>query len=47
MFRRHSYTIIRERSNLCLLKLPLLKQSIKVHRFVVNTVVVWLHIFGL
>ena len=38
MFRCYSYTIIRERINLCLLKLP----SIKIHRFVVNTVVVWL-----
>ena len=28
----------------CLLKLQLLKQSIKIHRCVVNTVVVWLHI---
>jgi hypothetical protein len=26
----------------CLLKLQLLKQSIKIHRCVVNTVVVWL-----
>ena len=39
-------TIIRERINLCLLKLRLLKQSIKIHRCVVNTVVVWLHILG-
>jgi len=29
MFRCYSYTIIRERINLCLLKLQLLKQSIK------------------
>jgi len=43
MFRCYSYTIIRERINLCLLKLQLLKQSIKIHRCVVNTVVVWLH----
>jgi hypothetical protein len=28
----------------CFLKLWLLKQSIKIHRCVVNTVVVWLHI---
>jgi len=46
MFRCYSYTIIRERINLCLLKLQLLKQSIKLHRCVVNTVVVWLHILG-
>ena len=46
MFRRYSYTIIRERINLCLLKLQLLKQSIKTHRFVVNTMVVWPHILG-
>jgi hypothetical protein len=46
MFRRYSHTIIRERMNLCLLKLQLLKQSIKIHRRVVNTVVVWLHILG-
>jgi len=38
MFRCYSYTIIRERINLCLLKLQLLKQSIKMHRCVVNTV---------
>ena len=42
MFRCYSYTIIRERINLCLLKLQLLKQSITIHRCVVNTVVVWL-----
>ena len=41
MFRR-SYTIIRERINSCLLKLQLLKWSIKIHRCLVNTVVVWL-----
>jgi len=46
MFRCYSYTIIRERINLCLLKLQLLKQSIKIRRCVVNTVVVWLHILG-
>jgi len=46
MFRCYSYTIIRERINLCLLKLQLLKKSIKIHRCVVNTVVVWLHILG-
>jgi len=43
MFRCYSYTIIRERINLCLLKLQLLKQSIKIHRCVVNTVVVCLY----
>ena len=42
MFRCYGYTIIRERINLCLLNL----QSIKIHRCVVNTVVVWLHILG-
>jgi len=42
----YSYTILREGINLCLLKLRLLKQSIKIHRCVVNTVVVWLHILG-
>jgi len=31
-----SHTIIKERINLCLLKLQLLKQSIKIHRSVVN-----------
>ena len=47
MFRCNYYTIIiRERINSCLLKLQLLKQSIKIHRCVVNTVVVWLHILG-
>ena len=46
MFRCYSYTIIRERINSCLLKLLLLKQSIKIHRCVVNTVVFWLRIFG-
>ena len=44
MFRCYSYTIITERINLCLLKLRLLKQSITIHRCVVNTVLVWLHI---
>ena len=47
MFRCYSYTIIRERINLCLLKLQLLKYSIKIHRCVVNMVVVWLHILGI
>jgi len=47
MFPCYSYTIIRERINLCILKLQLLKQSIKTHQCVVNTVVVWLHILGL
>jgi len=42
MFRCYSYTIIREPINLCLLKLQLLKQSIKIHRCVVYMVVVWL-----
>jgi len=46
MFRCYSYTIIKGRINLCLLKLQLLKQSIKNHRCVVNTVVVWLHMLG-
>ena len=46
MFRCYSYTIIRERINLCLLKLLFLKQSIKIHRCVVNMVVVWLRILG-
>ena len=47
MFRCYSYTIIRVRINLCLPKLQLLKQSIKIHRCVVNmVVVVWLHILG-
>ena len=46
MFRCYSYTIIRERISLCLLKLQLLKQSIKIRRCVVNTVVVWLQILG-
>ena len=32
MFRCYSYTIIREHINSCLLKLQLLKQSIKIHR---------------
>jgi len=39
MFRCYIYTIIRERINLCLLKLQLLKWSIKIHRYVVNMVV--------
>ena len=47
MFRCYSYTIIRESINLCVLKLQLLKQSIKIHRCVVNTMVmVWLCILG-
>ena len=46
MFRCYSYTIIRERINLSLLKLQLLKYSIKLHRCVVNKVVVWLHMLG-
>jgi hypothetical protein len=41
---RCSHTIIRESINSCLLKLQLLKWPIKIHRFVVNTVVMWLHI---
>jgi hypothetical protein len=43
---RCSHTTIRERINSCLLKLRLLKQSIKIYGCVVNTVVVWLHILG-
>jgi len=43
MFRRYSHAIIRECINLCLIKLHLLKWSIKIHRCVVNTVVVWLY----
>jgi len=46
MFRCYSYTIIRERVNLCLLKLQLLKYSIEIHRCVVSMVLVWLHILG-
>ena len=46
MFRCYIYTIIRECINLRLLKLQLLNYSIKIHRYVVNTVVVWLHILG-
>ena len=46
MFRCYSYTIIRERINLCLLKLRLLKQSIKIYWCVVNMVVVWLRVLG-
>ena len=46
MFRSYSYTTIREHINSCLLKLQLLKQSIKIYRCVVNTVMVWLHILG-
>jgi len=46
MFQCYSYTIIRELITLCLLKLQFLKQSIKIYRCVVNTVVVWLHVLG-
>jgi len=46
MFRCYIYTIVREQINLCLLKLQLFKQSIKIYRCVVNTVVVRLHILG-
>ena len=46
MFRCSYTVIIREPMNSRLLKLQLLKQSIKIHRCVVNTVVVWLHILG-
>jgi len=46
MFRCYSYTIIRECINLCLLKLQLLKQSIKSQWCVDNTVVVWLCLLG-
>jgi len=46
MFRCYSNTIIKKRINLCLLKLQLLKQTIKIHRCVVNMVLVWLHKFG-
>jgi len=42
----YSYTTNREHINLCLLKIQLLKQSIKIRRCVVNTVVVRLHILG-
>jgi hypothetical protein len=43
---RCSYTVIRGRINSCFLKLQLLKESIKIHRCVVNTVVMWLHLLG-
>jgi len=46
MFRCYSYTIIRERINSYLVKLHLLKESIKILRCVVNKVVVCLHILG-
>ena len=46
MFRCYSHTIIRERIISCLLNLQLLKQSTKIRRCVVNTVVVWLYILG-
>jgi len=36
MFQCYGYTIIRERINLCLLKLQSLKQSIKIHQYVVQ-----------
>jgi len=39
---RCSHSIIRECINSCLLKLQLLKKSIKIHWCVVNMVVVWL-----
>ena len=45
MIRCYSYTITRERIKLCLLKIRLSKKSIKIHRCVVNTVVVWLHTY--
>ena len=38
MFRCYSYATIRKGINLCLLKLQLLKQSIKIHQCVVNAV---------
>jgi len=38
MFRCYSYTIIRERINLCLLKLQLLKSFIKIHWTILTTV---------
>ena len=37
MFRCYSYTIIRQRINLCVLKLQLLKQSIKIQQCMVNS----------
>ena len=43
---RCSYTTIRELIDSCLLKLQLLKESIKIHRCVVNMVVMWLHTLG-
>ena len=46
MFWCYSYTTVRKHINLCLLKLQLLKQFIKICQCVVNTVVVWLHILG-
>ena len=46
MFWRYSYTTIGEHINFCLLKLQSLKQFVTIHRCVVNTVVVWLHISG-
>ena len=38
---RCCFTIIRERIHSCLVKLQLLKQTIKIHRCVDNAVVVW------
>jgi len=46
MFLYYSYTINTERINLCLLKLRLLEECIKIHRCAANTVVVWLHVLG-
>ena len=47
MFRCYSYTMIRERINSCLTKLLWLEQTIRMHRCVVNTVVVYVHVLGL
>ena len=44
MFRCYGCTIIRERNQFVLAKVT--KYSIKIHRCVVDTVVVWLHILG-
>jgi hypothetical protein len=41
-----SYTTIREHVIRAHLKLQLLKESIKLHLCVVNSVMVWLHILG-
>ena len=43
MFRCYSYTIIRERINLCLLKLQLLKQSVKIHKIHINGTQIKIH----